>query len=379
MNFFNNKKDKQQKENENSRFSANNNLSTENEILEITFEDMLSEAQVYWTYNKFQDAYNIYSIWLSMNGLGTPFNNDNKENQIDIATKCIDCTLQLKNFSLSEDILNLLETSLYPEEFIAKQCLICLKHDPSNFNFIEMANKYIKDADLIENIIQKESIRIDSFVEKRKKLWRKNSTDAALIAAKEEKKISRLNWNFSNRGVDLLRYIIKNSNDDDALRFSSIALVEIKMTPEEARIIGNMAGTGLMEDDDAGGLDPVFNQDLYNSIIESMKKEVLSNPKNISIQVEMLKIFHNECDLHEYIQWFFYLSVVLHYYKSGEKLRKRLLSIGKLLGTHAAWDYLSLNLNYEILKMLAYKYNFVTPSNIFYLIENSSDLLIEKR
>lgn len=76
---------------------------------------------------------------------------------------------------------------------------------------------------------------------------------------------------------------------------------------------------------------------------------------------------------------FFYLSVVLHYYKSGEKLRKRLLSIGKLLGNHAAWDYLSLNLNYEILKMLAYKYNFVTPSNIFYLIEDSSNLLTEKR
>lgn len=346
------------------------------EVLDIKPEDMLAEADVYWTYGKFHDALAIYQWWITTRGSGQPYFLDNAVQQELIASRLVDCAIQAQDFSLCADILVTLESGCYPKKFLGEQGLIALRHDPGNFFLIEFCNKYIDDAS-IEKIVKKESIRNESAADKKAKLWKKNRTDANKIAITDGKqKVSRIDWNFSNRGIDLLTCALKEMNDDDALRYANIAFMDIVMTEEEFKIIGNMAGTGLLEND-SGGLCPELNYQIYHSVFEAMRIEASSKPTNIGIQVEMLRVLHDECDLKNYVQWLFHLSVVLFSFNGGESLKRRLIAIGKLLGPHPLWDRLSVSLDYDKIKKISQEYGFDLPRGIELKILPNIPLVLE--
>lgn len=331
----------------------------------LDLEDMLAEADVYWTYGKFHDALMIYTWWISADGMGTPYHHALFETQKRIATRAIDCAVQAQDFKACEEILMTLRSSAYPDTFMAEQGIYALRHDPGNFFLIEFCNAYEENAEVIEKITERAAIRAESETEKKAKLWKKNRTDANKIAITEGKsKVSRITWNFSDRGVDLLKTVLHSMNNDDALQYATIAFSEIEMTAEEARIIGNMAGTGLLEDD-AGGLCPKLNSQIFESVFSAMRTEVITRPQNLGIQVEMLRVLHDEGDLSRYAQWLFHLHVVLVSFGGGVELRRRLLAAGKLLGPHPLWDILSSGpMPYMEMVQISNQYKWPMPAKI---------------
>ncbi len=348
--------------------SQKKNLSTETvtNSQSLNMDDMLAEADVYWTYGKFHDALIIYRWWLESDGLGTPYTMDTEKatEQKRVAFRAVDATVQVQDFKLCEIILIVLEKAGYPKEFLAEQGLYALKHDPSNFFLIEYCNNYTEDNATIESIVQKTVIRNETAQEKKAKLWKKNRTDANKIAVTSGKsRVSRMTWDFSDRGVDLLTTALHQMNDDDAIRYANIAFSDLTINESESRILGNLCGTGLLEDD-AGGLCPSLNESIFESIFQAMVVEAHTRPQNLGIQVEILRILHDEGDLSRYAQWLFHLTVVLFRFGSGESLRRRLLAAGKLLGPHPLWDKLSTYMDVDTLKKTGAQYRLPMPWKI---------------
>lgn len=345
--------------------------------LVLSLDDIVAEADVYWTYGRFHEAAVIYQWWLSAEGMGTPYSEANATFQKTIAHRAIDSTVQAQDFQLCEDILQGLENAKYPESFLAEQGMLALHHDPGNFFLIDFCNTYEKNPDAIERIIQKMAIRLESSEEKKAKLWKRNRTDANRIAATDGKsKVSRITWNFCGRGEDLLTHTLRRMEDDDVLRYASIAMMDVRIDADEAAAIGNLAGTALLEDD-AGGLCPELNEQIFEAVFAAMRKEAITRPQNLGIQVEMLRVLHDEGRTLQYAQWLFHLSVVLFHFQSGAELKRRLLAAGKLLGSHPVWDALSAELSYERLRELSKHYDLPMPAKIGFDMVPHADLVLE--
>ncbi len=342
----------------------------------LSMDDMLAEADVYWTYGKWHDALMIYQWWLSAAGLGAPFRESDREIQSRVARNAVDCAVQARDANLCEAILTGLDASEYPQQFLAEQGIHALRADPGNFFLIEFCNRFEASAEEIERIVEKASMRDETPKEKKDKLWRRNKMDANRIAMQQGGSLGRITWRFSDRGEDLFTHALRQMDDDDAMRYADIVTMPIVMTDEEARIIGNLAGAGLLEDD-AGGLDPQFNAQIFAAVYDAMRREALSKPENLGVQVEMLRILHDEGLAQDYALWLLHLAMTLFAVRAGDALKKRLLAVGKILGPHPVWDALSGELSFEKLDRLRRQYDAKAPEKVWSKAMPHTDLLRE--
>jgi len=111
-----------------------------------------------------------------------------------------------------------------------------------------------------------------------------------------------------------------------------------------------------------------------------MVAEVLSHPRNLGVQSELLRILHNEGLLQDYARWLLYLFLVLFASgNAGRDLRTRLLAAGKLLGPHPLWDLLASRPNWEQLEAWRCQYTVPEPAQIWQGINPHYRDLIQER
>ncbi|MGC9128998.1 MAG: hypothetical protein ACP5GA_09760 [Acidithiobacillus sp.] len=338
---------------------------TSQENVEIAVEDLLAEADVYWTYGRFSEALPLYRWWLETTGAGTPFD-EGKSLQLKVARNAVDAATQAQDFGQSIEILKHLQSAGYPESFLAGWGLMALRMDPSNFELITFCNQFQGIGDDIQGIIKKEELRKESAAEKRARLWKRNQLDANRAVVQKGGRLSRLTWDFVDRGGDLLAAAVAQIEDPErAMALAAIAMTPIQMSPRERQVLATMGGAGLLEDD-AGGLDPAFNAEAFAALYERMTAEVLSHPRNLGVQSELLRILHNEGLLQDYARWLLYLFLVLFASgNAGRDLRTRLLAAGKLLGPHPLWDLLASRPNWQQLETWRCQYEVPEPAQIW--------------
>ncbi|WP_241799093.1 hypothetical protein [Acidithiobacillus caldus] len=349
------------------------------ENVEISVEDLLAEADVYWTYGRFSEALPLYRWWLETTGAGTPFH-EGKSLQLKVARNAVDAATQAQDFAQSVQILKHLQAAGYPESFLAGWGLMALRMDPGNFELIGFCNQFEGIGDDIQGIIKKEELRKESAAEKRARLWKRNQLDANRAVVQKGGRLSRLTWDFVDRGRDLLAAAVAQIDDPErAMALAAIAMTPVQMNPEERQVLATMGGAGLLEDD-AGGLDPAFNAEAFAALYERMVAEVLSHPRNLGVQSELLRILHNEGLLQDYARWLLYLFLVLFASgNAGRDLRTRLLAAGKLLGPHPLWDLLASRPNWEQLEAWRCQYTVPEPAQIWQGINPHYRDLIQER
>jgi len=333
--------------------------------VEISVEDLLAEADVYWTYGRFSDALPLYRWWLETTGAGTPFD-PGKSLQLKVARNAVDAATQAQDFGQCIEILKHLQAAGYPESFLAGWGLMALRVDPGNFELIAFCNQFAGIGDDIQGILKKEELRKESAAEKRARLWKRNQLDANRAAVQKGGRLSRLTWSFVDRGGDLLSAAVAQIDDPEhAMALAAIAMTPIQMQPEERRVLATMGGVDLL-DDDAGGLDPTFNAEAFAALYERMVAEVLGHPRNLGVQSELLRILHNEGLLQDYARWLLYLFLVLYASgNAGRDLRTRLLAAGKLLGPHPLWDLLASRPDWDLLEEWRCRFQVPEPAPIW--------------
>ncbi|MHB1880923.1 MAG: hypothetical protein ACYCPA_01730 [Acidithiobacillus sp.] len=116
------------------------------EVDNLATDDLLGEADVYWTYGKWHDAMLIYEWWIGNNGAG--LGND-------VAHKYLDCAAKAMDFEAFCRMMEKLIGQNADQAFLQDMAVFGLMRDPSNFDLIGIAEAVDVEESRIISIAQK--------------------------------------------------------------------------------------------------------------------------------------------------------------------------------------------------------------------------------
>ena len=294
------------------------------EVDRLLDDDLLGEADVYWTYGKWHDAMQIYEWWIGNHGAGT---------SNEVARKYLDCAAKAMDVDAFYRMMRRLIDQQVDQGFLQDMAVFGLMRDPSNFDLIGVAEEVEVEESRIISIAQKVVDSEKTPSQRKADLWKRNRNDAGKISGGT---VSTLDAGDPLAGkIMLVRATSGKDYDDTISRY-------------EAGIFGILCGESGLDDSAA-----VVDHWKIESVMEHLRREMESRPMRLTIYVDYLRIAHGEGMRDEYAEVLLALFSVLLSTRvapgsgvapdtgAGSGLRRRLLASGRLLGQHWIFDFLS--------------------------------------
>jgi hypothetical protein len=281
----------------------------------LVTDDLLGEADVYWTYGKWHDAMQIYEWWIGNNGSG-PAN--------EVARKYLDCAAKAMDFDAFYRMMRKLIDLQVEQAFLQDMVVFGLMRDPGNFDLIGIAEVIEVEESRIISIAQKVVDAEKTPGQRKSDLWKRNRNDAGRLS----NGIGALPGAGGAVSADVanLKLVIGTGSKD----FDSV------VSRAEANLFGSLCGESYLDDSAA-----VVDHWKIESVMEHLRREMESRPMRLTVYVEYLRIAHGEGMRDEYAQVLLSFFSVLLSANAGSGLRRRLLASGRLLGQHWIFDFLS--------------------------------------
>jgi len=286
-------------------------LPKNQEVDSLATDDLLGEADVYWTYGKWHDAMQIYEWWIGNNGDG-PAN--------EVARKYLDCAAKAMDFEAFCRMMEKLIDQNADQAFLQDMAVFGLMRDPSNFDLIGIAEAVEVEESRIISIAQKVVDAEKTPGQRKADLWKRNRNDAGRLAAD-----TNLQDTGTGPGYAL---VVATSGEDyqDTSGFSS----------HHAWVFGVLCGADYL-DDSAAAVDHWK----IESVMAHLRREMETRPMKLTVYVDYLRIAYGEGLRNAYAEVLLALFSVLLSANAGSGLRRRLLASGRLLGPHWIFDFLS--------------------------------------
>ena len=283
------------------------------EVDRLLDDDLLGEADVYWTYGKWHDAMQIYEWWIGNHGSGT---------SNEVARKYLDCAAKAMDFDAFYRMMRRLIDQHVDQAFLQDMAVFGLMRDPSNFDLIGIAEAVNVEESRIISIAQKVVDAEKTPGQRKSDLWKRNRNDAGSLASDQSSSTTPRD---SGPGCAL---VVATSGEDyqDTSGFSS----------HQAQVFGILCGADYLDDSAA-----VMDHSKIESVMEHLRREMESRPMRLTVYVDYLRIAHGEGMRDEYAKVLLALFSVLLSANAGSGLRRRLLASGRLLGQHWIFDFLS--------------------------------------
>lgn len=281
---------------------------SEPKTAELDGDDILAEADVYWTYGKWWDAIDLYKWWINAYGIGE----DNK-----VGFKYFECCVKA---SAEEPLLKMARqliaknTNNQMDEFLKSVAIMGLMYNPSSFELIKLANDVHVEADKIEAIAVKVVNTRETPAEKKQKLWRNTKKQA--------------------------QNITQQKGSVDYTENLPLVLNGAHLTTIDLSIISQNGVYTLLSPDVLDDYAYKSN-DLLHLVLSGMNHVIESNAKNLGLLVDGLFITHNDGLRTDYALLLLRLFTVLSIYNAGKSLKRRLLAMGKLLGYNPIFDQMN--------------------------------------
>ena len=292
----------------------------------LAADDLLGEADVYWTYGKWHDAMPIYEWWIGNNGAG--LGND-------VARKYLDCAAKAMDFEAFCRMMEKLIGQNADQAFLQNMAVFGLMRDPSNFDLIGIAEAVDVEESRIISIAQKVVDAEKTPGQRKADLWKRNQNDAGKIS-----------WDTGAGGVPpgAIHGSATDAEGRDHHLGGDLILVRATSGKDydgtvnryEAGIFGILCGEACLDDSAA-----VVDHWKIESVMEHLRREMESRPMRLTVYVDYLRIAHGEGMRDEYAATLLALFSVLLSANAGSGLRRRLLASGRLLGQHWVFDFLS--------------------------------------
>lgn len=289
------------------------------EVDRLLDDDLLGEADVYWTYGKWHDAMQIYEWWVGNNGAGSGN---------EVARKYLDCAAKAMDFDAFYRMMRRLIDQQVDQAFLQDMAVFGLMRDPSNFDLIGIAEAVDVEESRIISIAQKVVDAEKTPGQRKSDLWKRNQNDAGKISGGPQ--AGNIHGRVMDAGSDnlggglmLVRATSGKDYDDDINR-------------HDARLFGVLCGQSYLDDSAA-----VVDHWKIESVMEHLRREMESRPMRLTVYVDYLRIAHGEGMRDEYAATLLALFSVLLSANAGSGLRRRLLASGRLLGQHWVFDFLS--------------------------------------
>ena len=297
--------------------ATNNNSTQKNqEVDALAADDLLGEADVYWTYGKWHNAMHIYEWWIGNHGTGSALAGGGPN---EVARKYLDCAAKAMDFNAFCRMMRRLIDLKVEQAFLQNMAVFGLMRDPSNFDLIGIAEAVDVEESRIISIAQKVVDAEKTPGQRKRDLWKRNRNDAGKISGAATGDASLP----SSAGLALVRATSSKDYDDTVNR-------------QEAAIFGMLCGENHLDDSAA-----VVDHWKIESVMAHLRREVECRPTRLTIYVDYLRIAHGEGMRNEYAEVLLALFSVLLSANAGSGLRRRLLASGRLLGQHWIFDYLS--------------------------------------
>ncbi|MHB1630916.1 MAG: hypothetical protein ACYCQL_01685 [Acidithiobacillus sp.] len=289
------------------------------EVDSLAADDLLGEADVYWTYGKWHDAMQIYEWWIGNNGAGT---------SNEVAKKYLDCAAKAMDFEAFCRMMEKLIGQNADQTFLQDMAVFGLMRDPSNFDLIGLAEAVDVEESRIISIAQKVVDTEKTPGQRKADLWKRNRNDAGKISGGPQAGSihgSAMDAGSDNLGGSLMLVRATSGKDYDST-----------VTCHEANIFGILCGESCLDDSAA-----VVDHWKIKSVMEYLRREMECRPLWLTVYVDYLRIAHGEGMRDEYAEVLLALFSVLLSANAGSGLRRRLLASGRLLGQHWIFDFLS--------------------------------------
>lgn len=286
-------------------------VSGEPKTSELDGDDILAEADVYWTYGKWWDAIDLYKWWINANGTG----DDNK-----VALRYFECCVKA---SAEEPLIKMArqlmadDSANHMAEFLKNVAIMGLMYNPSSFELIKLANDVNVEADKIESIAVKVVKTRETPAEKKQKLWQNTKKQAQNITSQQNSSEFLENLPLILNGDTL------SSKDLDSITYNGAY---------------TLLGPEVLDDS------AYQSNDLLHLVLAGMSRVIESNSKNLGLLVDTLFITHNEGLRSDYTLLLLRLFTILNIYNAGKSLKRRLLAMGKLLGYNPVFDQMNTDL-----------------------------------
>ena len=282
------------------------------EVDHLADDDLLGEADVYWTYGKWHDAMQIYEWWISNHGAGT---------SNEVARKYLDCAAKAMDFDAFYRMMRKLIEQQIDQSFLQDMAVFGLMRDPSNFDLIGIAEAVNVEESRIISIAQKVVDSEKTPGQRKADLWKRNRSDAGKISGGP---VSAIEAGGNLAGNPMLVRATSGKDYNDTVN------------RHEASIFGILCGEAGLDDSAA-----VVDHWKIESVMEHLRREMESRPMRLTVYVDYLRIAHGEGMRDEYAAVLLALFSVLLSADAGSGLRRRLLASGRLLGQHWIFDFLS--------------------------------------
>ncbi len=289
------------------------------EVDHLADEDLLGEADVYWTYGKWHDAMQIYEWWIGNNGTG--LGNE-------VARKYLDCAAKAMDFDAFYRMMRRLIDRGVDQGFLQDMAVFGLMRDPSNFDLIGIAEAVDVEESRIISIAQKVVDAEKTPGQRKVDLWKRNRNDAGRIASGKAATVAGADGSHyaDLRPVGNFMLVMATSGKD----------YDSTVTRHEANIFGVLCGESWLDDSAA-----VVDHWKIESVMAHLRREMECRPMRLTVYVDYLRIAHGEGMRDEYAEVLLALFSVLLSANAGSGLRRRLLASGRLLGQHWIFDFLS--------------------------------------
>ena len=301
------------------------------EVDNLATDDLLGEADVYWTYGKWHDAMQIYEWWIGNNGTGS----GNEVALQATARKYLDCAAKSMDFEAFCRMMEKLIGQNADQAFLQDMAVFGLMRDPSNFDLIGIAEAVDVEESRIISIAQKVVDAEKTPGQRKADLWKRNQNDAGKIS-----------WDTGAGGVPpgAIHGSATDAEGRDHHLGGDLILVRATSGKDydgtvnryEAGIFGILCGEACLDDSAA-----VVDHWKIESVMEHLRREMESRPMRLTVYVDYLRIAHGEGMRDEYAATLLALFSVLLSANAGSGLRRRLLASGRLLGQHWIFDFLS--------------------------------------
>jgi hypothetical protein len=296
------------------------------EVDHLADEDLLGEADVYWTYGKWHDAMQIYEWWIGNHGAGI---------SNEVARKYLDCAAKAMDFDAFYRMMRRLIDRGVDHGFLQDMAVFGLMRDPSNFDLIGIAEAVDVEESRIISIAQKVVDAEKTPGQRKADLWKRNRNDAGKISEGPAGKSDA----GGGSGLHLSQPAGPAMDTGDTsllVRATSGKDYDSTITRQEAGIFGILCGESYLDDSAA-----VVDHWKIESVMEHLRREMECRPMRLTVYVDYLRIAHGEGMRDEYAEVLLALFSVLLSANAGSGLRRRLLASGRLLGQHWIFDYLS--------------------------------------
>jgi hypothetical protein len=295
------------------KVTASEDEVTKNDVKvdDLDSSDLLSEADVYWTYGKWGDAMQIYAWWIMSN---------TDRMVAPVVEKYLDCCVKAMDFEsfgvMMERIMPLRSSrNGVTDDFLRKMAVIGVLHKPDDFNLIAIAEAVGVEESRLISIAEKVVEEEKTPVQKKAKLWSDNKFDAKKLSSGD------LDVHEDAHVISLIK-----SDKRDAY----------EPTYYEQSLFGNLCGVKWIADSAAD-----IEEWKLQAVIKKLDNDISARPLDLVKYIDYLQFAHAEGMKDEYARILLVLFSILYSANAGDGLKRRLLAAGKILGQQHIFELLS--------------------------------------